>query len=89
MNLEEAIKSGARIQTVSEPPRVVEIDDGNDPVIFDLNDIVTISSVYKGSATTFSLKTGVRCRLEIPYEKFKKMIGARPQRLEIPDEEGS
>ncbi len=63
--------------------RVVEIDNA----IFDLNDIVAIKE--RGAESTIVYLRNMSARLDfcdIPYEKFKELIGANPQKLEITDE---
>jgi hypothetical protein len=89
--LEKALKQGGRIQITppsGPPPKVVEIGLKYERAMFDLNDIVAIVENGTTGTTLVQLRHSVeRVLVEIPYDKFKALIGARPQKLEVPDED--
>ena len=73
--------AGPNVMRVAQPSRVVEIEE----CLFDLNDIVAIEN--EGSCTVLHLRgSPSTILLETTYEKFKDLIGANPQKLEVTDE---
>ena len=66
----------------SEPSRVVEVEG----VLFNLKDIVALQRC--GIETLVFLRgAAMSIALNVEFEKFKELIGARPEKLEVADED--